>query len=272
MRSLILKFLTPASGLAVLLIPLSSLAGGALVSGSTVDVQKRAANQSGFIRVASTKKSTGGAAVGFAYQPPMRGSASSGRIGGGTRGAGDGPSVTLEVLAPDHAGLTVSAQPTLYWFVSQRIETGAELSAELTIVDDTSVDPMLELKLTPPIEPGIHALSLKEQGIQLKPNVPYQWFIAIVVDPSQRSYDIIAGGEIERVAQTSDLASQLRSVGTQETPQVYAEAGIWYDALDGLSTQIGNSPNDAGLRQQRAALLDQVGLPGAAAYERSNSQ
>ena len=268
MRSVILKFLTLASGLAVLLIPLSSLAGGALVSGSTVEVQKRAASQSGFIRVASTKKSTGGMVVGFAYQPPMRGSASSGRIGGGTRGAGDGPSVTLEVLAPDHAGLTVSAQPTLYWFVSQRIE----IDAELTIVDDTSVDPLLELKLTPPIEPGIHALSLEEHGIQLAPNVPYQWFVAVVVDPSQRSYDIISGGEIERVAQNRDLASQLRSVGTQETPQAYAEAGIWYDALDGLSTQIGNSPNDAGLRQQRAALLDQVGLPGAAAYERSNSQ
>ncbi len=268
MRSLILKFLALTSGLAVLLIPLSSLAAGALVSGSAAEVHKRATRQSGLIRVASTKKSTGGALAGFTYQPPMRGSASSGRIGGGTRGTKDGPSVTLEVLAPDHAGLTVSAQPTLYWFVSQRIET----DAELTIVDDTSIDPLLELKLAPPIEPGIHALSLTEHGVQLKPNVPYQWFVAVVVDPSQRSYDIIAGGEIERVAQPSDLAIQLQSVGAKETPQAYAEAGIWYDALDGISTQIGNRPNDAGLRQQRAALLDQVGLPGAAEYERSNVQ
>ncbi len=86
MRSLILKIMTLASGLAVLLIPLSSLAGGALVGGSAAEVHKRAASQSGFIRVASTKKATGGMATGFAYQPPMRGSASSGRIGGGTRG------------------------------------------------------------------------------------------------------------------------------------------------------------------------------------------
>lgn len=267
MRSVILKFLTLASGLAVLLMPLPSLAGGAPVNGATADAEKPAAGQTGFVRVASTKKPTGGVA-GSAYQPPLRGSASRGRVGNGTRGTGDGPSVTLEVLAPDHAGLTVSAQPTLYWFVSQRIE----IDAELTIVDDTSVDPLLELKLTPPIEPGIHALSLEEHGIQLAPNVPYQWFVAVVVDPSQRSYDIISGGEIERVAQTSDLASQLRSVGTQETPQAYADAGIWYDALDGLSSQIGDRPNDAGLRQQRAALLAQVGLPGAAEYERSNSQ
>jgi hypothetical protein len=198
----------------------------------------------------------------------MRGSASSGRIGGGTRGTADAPSVTLEVLAPDHAGLTVSSQPTLYWFVSRRIEN----DAEFTIVDDASVDPLLELKLTPPIEPGIHALSLKEHGVSLKAGIPYQWFVAVVMDPAQRSYDIVAGGEIERVAKPSGLSSRLESAGADGTPQVYAEAGIWYDALDGLSSQIGSRPNDTGLRQQRADLLEQVGLPEAADYERSSIQ
>ena len=160
----------------------------------------------------------------------------------------------------------MSAQPTLYWFVSERIES----DAELTIVDDTSVDPLLKLKLTSPIEPGIHALALKEHGVKLETGVPYQWFVAVVVDPGQRSYDVIAGGEIKRVAHPNDLAGQVSSAGTQGTPRVYAEAGIWYDALDKLSTQISDRPGDAGLRQQRAALLDQVGLPGAAAYERSS--
>lgn len=267
MRSLILRSLTVAGGLAALTLPLTGLAAGALVNGSTAEVQKRAAAPSGFVRVASTKKSAGGV-VGFAYQPPMRGSASSGRIGGGTRGTADASSVTLEVLAPDHAGLTVSSQPTLYWFVSQRIEN----DAELTIVDDTSVDPLLELKLKAPIEPGIHALSLKEHGVSLKAGTPYQWFVAVVMDPTQRSYDIVAGGEIERVAEPSGLSSRLESAGAGGSPQVYAEAGIWYDALDGLSMQIGDRPNDAGLRQQRAALLEQIGLPEAASFERSNSQ
>jgi hypothetical protein len=266
MGSSILRFLAPASAVAVLVLPLSSLAGGGdLVGKWTADLQKQQSSQSGFIRVASTTKAAGGAPGGFAYQPPMRGSASSGRIGGGTRGTADGPSVTLEVLAPDHAGFTVSAQPTLYWFVSKRIET----DAELTIVDDTSVDPLIELKLKPPIEPGIHALSLKEHGVQLKPDVAYQWFVAVVVDPGQRSYDVIAGGEIKRVAQPNELAKQIQSVGAQGAPRAYAEAGIWYDALDGLSTQISDRPDDSGLRQQRAALLDQVGLAEAAKYERS---
>lgn len=265
MGSSICRFLAPAGALAVLVSPLSSLAGsGELVGKWTAELQRQQSDQSGFVRVASTTKAAAGT-VGFAYQPPMRGSASSGRIGGGTRGTGDGPSVTLEVLAPDHAGFTVSAQPTLYWFVSKRIET----DAELTIVDDTSVDPLFELKLKPPIESGIHALSLKEHGVQLKPDVAYQWFVAVVVDPGQRSYDVIAGGEIKRVAQPNELAKQVQSVGAQGAPRAYAEAGIWYDALDGLSAQISDRPDDAGLRQQRADLLDQVGLAAAAKYERS---
>jgi hypothetical protein len=258
MRAQILRFLALASGLAVLVSPLASLAGGPLVNGSAAEIKKQAASSSGLIRVDAA----------FAYSPPMRGSASSGRVGGGTRGTGDGPAVTLEALAPEHAGLTVSAQPTLYWFVSERIES----DAELTIVDDTSVDPLLELKLTAPIEPGIHALSLAEHGVKLETGVPYQWFVAVVVDPSQRSYDVIAGGEIERVAQPGDLAGQVQSAGSQGAPRAYAEAGIWYDALEKLSTQIADRPGDAGLRQQRAALLDQVGLSGAAAYERSSTR
>ena len=268
MGSSILRFLAPAGALAVLVLPLPSLAGsGDLVGKWTADQGNRQTGQSGFIRVASTTQAAGGASAGFSYQPPMRGSASSGRIGGGTRGAADGPSVTLEVLAPDHAGFTVSAQPTLYWFVSKRIDS----DAELTIVDDTSVDPLLELKLKPPIEPGIHALSLAEHNVQLKPDVAYQWFVAVVVDPSQRSYDVVAGGEIKRVAQPSELAKQIQSVGAQGAPRAYAEAGIWYDALDGLSAQISQRPDDASLRQQRAALLDQVGLAEAAKYDRSGT-
>ncbi len=74
------------------------------------------------------------------------------------------------------------------------------------------------------------------------------------------------------MARPGSLESALQSVGTGGAPQAYAEAGIWYDAIDVLSAQIGDQPSDSGLREQRAALLDQVGLPGAAQYERSRIQ
>ncbi|MHC4422536.1 MAG: DUF928 domain-containing protein, partial [Planctomycetota bacterium] len=44
-------------------------------------------------------------------------------------------------------------------------------------------------------------------------------------------------------------------------PHALAEAGIWYDAIDSLSQQIDAAPGNRILWNQRAALLEQVGLP-----------
>lgn len=239
-----------AGALAALLIP--------ALAGATPPKVDRGDQE--FREVAAAGKAK---AAFLAYQPPLRGATEGGRVGGGTRGLGDQP-VTIDVLAPDHTGLTVSEQPTLYWFVSKRIDQ----PAELTIIDDKSIEPLVDIKLTPPIEAGIHSLSLAEHGVQLEPGVPYQWFVAVVVDPTQRSNDVIAGGEIQRVSASDTLRSDLGGAGEDQRPAVFAQAGIWYDALDGVSTLIERHPGDAKWKELRAALLEQVGLEKAAAYER----
>jgi hypothetical protein len=48
---------------------------------------------------------------------------------------------------------------------------------------------------------------------------------------------------------------------------VYAEAGIWYDALSVLTAQIEANPENKTLRETRADLLRQVGLKAAAGSE-----
>ncbi len=198
------------------------------------------------------------------YRPPLRGATSIGRIGGGTRGTGERV-FTLSVLAPDHAGLTTSAEPTLYWFVSKTISQ----PVELTVVNRQITEPLLELKLAPPLEPGFHAIPLARHGVRLQPNVSYEWFVALVVDADQRSSDILAGGEILLVNAPDDLLARLRAADEHSRPTVYAQAGYWYDAVETLSTLIGRNPQGPDLRAQRAALLDQVGLSAAAAHDRS---
>lgn len=49
---------------------------------------------------------------------------------------------------------------------------------------------------------------------------------------------------------------------------VYAENGIWYDAIASVSTRIEAAPSDPELRAQRAALLQQVGLSDVADFDR----
>lgn len=256
MRDLIFKRAS-ATVLATVLIPVFAYATPPKLDIGRHEFIKVATDQPASAPVNQAKIAT------FVYQPPFRGASQGGRVGGGTRGLGNKP-LTVDVLAPDHTGLTVSEQPTLYWFVSETIDQ----PAELTIIDNQSIDPLLEIKLKPPIQAGIHAVSLSNYGVQLKPQVPYQWFVGVVVDPTQRSNDIIAGGEIQLVSAPDSLRSDLRGVGDDQRPAVYARAGIWYDALDGASTLVTRDPGDPRWKELRAALLEQIGLEKAAAYAR----
>jgi len=203
--------------------------------------------------------------TGFAYKPPMRGAPAT-RVGGGTRSVG--AALTVNVLAPSDTGYTTQEKPTIYWFVSQQIDKPVELTLTSNESLQAASKPMLEITLKPPVAKGIHALRLADHGIILKPDVEYQWFVAVVRDPAQRSNDSIAGGTIKRVADSNAVQSQLKQTSQAQWAAVYAEAGIWYDAIDTLSKQIdsGNSQ----LRAQRAALLEQVGLREAAAFDRGS--
>ena len=76
-------------------------------------------------------------------------------------------------------------------------------------------------------------------------------------------------GAIARIDVPADLVPKLETAGAAQRPFVLAEGGIWYDAVDVLSRRIAAAPGDAGLRGQRAALLEQVGLEEVAHAERA---
>ena len=96
--------------------------------------------------------------------------------------------------------------------------------------------------------------------MHLSPHTEYRWSVTAVPDPDDRSKDIRAGGLIERIEVPESLRSKLAQAEKGEIPQIYAEAGIWYDALMAISELIDATPGDAVLRKQRSALLEQVGL------------
>src|SRR5262245_52085011 len=87
------------------------------------------------------------------YVPPSRG-APSGRVGGGTRGLRVLP---LAALAPDHTGLTISAQPALYYF----LPSASGVRVAVRPAADPSAKPLVEKDLAPPAKTGIQRLDLK---------------------------------------------------------------------------------------------------------------
>jgi hypothetical protein len=197
------------------------------------------------------------------YKPPLRGAPSS-RVGGASRGITEAR-VTLDVLAPDHTGLTISEQPSLYWYLSAPVAA----PLEFTLIDQAAVHPLAEIQLKAPDAPGIQRLDLSAHGVKLEPGIEYQWFVTLVPDPRQRSNDVLAGGTIERIEAPPALTARLAGASDQQLTYVYAQEGLWYDAIAAISGLINASPEDDGLRAQRAALLEQVGLDRVAAQDKA---
>lgn len=194
------------------------------------------------------------------YKPPLRG-APAVRIDGGSRGNGVSL-IRLIVLAPDHTALTVQEQPSLFWYQSEP----ANVPFILTLLVDKQASPVLRVKLPDAKRAGIQGLKLSDYHVTLSPGVEYEWVVALVVDPESRSKDVIASGYIQRVEPSADLSARLEGASKTELPYVYAEEGIWYDALTALSDLLETQPDNAPLRAERAALLEQAGITNAVAY------
>jgi hypothetical protein len=195
------------------------------------------------------------------FRPVIKGAASV-RVTGGSRGTGES-SVTLDVLAPDEIGITTQEQPSLFWYQSKP----ANAKFELTLLQDKQVKPLVQVKIERSSKAGIQRLKLSDHGAKLAVGVEYQWVIALVTDADNRSKDLVASGVIKRIEPDADLKAKLASAAPAATPGVYADAGIWYDALGLLSDQIDADPGNQALRQTRADLLRQVGLNTAATSE-----
>jgi hypothetical protein len=213
------------------------------------------------------KKQDVPATAAIAYKAPLRGAPAT-RVGGGTRSVGAKP-ITVSALVPNDTGYTTHEKPVLYWYVSEALDHPVELTITSTESLDAAATPIVELKLAPPTQPGVHALSLAQHNITLKPGVEYQWFVAAVVNPAQRSNDVVAGGTIKRVAETDAVRARVKETPAANRPALYASEGIWYDAVEDLSRLISAEPSNRSLREQRAALLEQVGLKEAAAFDRA---
>ena len=195
------------------------------------------------------------------YRPAAK-SAPSVRVTGGSRGSGDA-TITLDVLAPDETGLTTQEQPSLFWYQSKP----AEAKFELTLLEENKVKPLLQVKVERSSKAGIQRIKLSEHGVKLAPNIEYQWVVALVTDPDNRSSDLVASGVIKRIEPSAELKAKLAGASPTAAPGIYAEAGIWHDALAALSDLIDAQPDNKALRQARADLLAQVGLKAAASSE-----
>jgi hypothetical protein len=195
------------------------------------------------------------------YRPPQRGAPAS-RVGGGSRGISEA-SAQVSAIAPDHTGLTRYEQPTLYWYVSGPVSA----PIEITLIDDISVKPLIVYSLPKGIAEGLHEIKISDSNVRLKTGIEYRWHVALVLDPDQRSKDVIASATIRRATLPEDVLSRLDRNQGRAAVRAYAEQGLWYDAIDVLAKQFRHDPANTLLRRDFQSLLMQVGLDQFAALK-----
>ena len=196
------------------------------------------------------------------YQPPKK-LIPRARVGGGLRGT-DGSDPVLVALVPDHVGLTVKKAPVLNWFLSKP----TTYPLKFTLIDIRSVTPLHEGLIPTPVHAGVQSINLKDWDLALEPDVQYRWYISAIRNPDSPSQDIVAGGVIERCEFSTCLVEMEVDLSC-DRPSVLRNAlrGFWYDAMACLCELIDSSPSDQGLRRQRAALLNQIGLSAVAEWD-----
>lgn len=160
------------------------------------------------------------------YKPPVP-DAPPARVGGVSRGIGN-VSVRLVVVAPNHTGFTSHDQPVLYWYSSNPVNA----RIEITVTTEDAVDPILETTVSGVDRAGIQSISLAAHGVRLALDTEYRWHVALIADAEHRSKDIIASGAIRRIALTPELAASQKGRTSVERARLYAENGLWYDAIE----------------------------------------
>ena len=173
-------------------------------------------------------------------------------------GCASNSKLSLTALVPkNNIGRTVSDYPTFFFYLPQ---TEAEL-AEL-ILEDESGNQIYQQDLTIKNLSGVIGVS-----IPANTNVPplevgksYTWKFTVVCDPQDRSSDQLESGVVRRVELSADILSEIEKADPRLKTFIYAENGIWQDALSNLAAARRANPNDPVFQTDWESLLDSVTL------------
>jgi len=110
-------------------------------------------------------------------------------------------------------------------------------------------------------KPGLVQLQLPKANPELAMG-KYRWSVTLLCESADRySARPYAQSWIERVAASPEQAKQATAAPSDRAlAQVYAESGLWYDALATLVTARSANPSDSAIGADLSALLNQVGL------------
>jgi hypothetical protein len=201
------------------------------------------------------------------FKPPSKGAPIATR-GGASRSA-------FKVLVPkENSGFTTQAQPTFVISIppsigGSKMKRTDKISICLTEQGAAPETSRFQATFAGPTAHGVIHLSLQDSGFAgLVEGKVYDWAIGVTADGQfdcvARNAKAGADGAIARIQPDATLQAKIASAKPPELPAVYAEAGIWYDAVQTLSDLRRDQPTNFRIQRDWESLLGSVELQSQA--------
>jgi Domain of Unknown Function (DUF928) len=154
----------------------------------------------------------------------------------GTRGKGscsEQATTKLTALAPySHPGQSANSHPTLAWHIPDTEPYPVLFKLYEYDATQRNGKGKTIAKETLSATPGIMSYTLPPDSPGLKVGKKYIWQIVLVCNPNSPSQSLVVDTEINIVNQSAEIEAQLNNISNSITKaEIYAEAGLWYDAL-----------------------------------------
>jgi hypothetical protein len=177
----------------------------------------------------------------------------------GIRGKGscsEQATTKLTALAPySHLGQSANSHPTFAWHIP---DTEAyPVLFKLYEYDATQRNGKGKTiaKKTLSSTPGIMSYTLPSDSPGLSVGKKYIWQVILVCNPNSPSQSLVVGTEINIVNQPAEIKAQLNNTKNNiAKADIYAEAGLWYDAL----AKVVVTPQDPQAKAFTTKLIEQL--------------
>ncbi|NMF65515.1 hypothetical protein DP113_34365 (plasmid) [Brasilonema octagenarum UFV-E1] len=155
--------------------------------------------------------------------------------------------------------LTTSEHPT-FWFYVPYVPKNIN-SVKFVLLDEKNNSVTKQpIPITLSNTPGVISVNLPTTEIPLKIGQYYHWYFLIDCNPQSRSDDIAVEGLVQRIAPKDELIRRQKTATPRQQVALYAQAGIWQDAVTTLGELRRAKPQDATLKADWKDLLESVGL------------
>jgi Domain of Unknown Function (DUF928) len=177
--------------------------------------------------------------------------------GAGSRGCPQTKPVALQLLVPsDRTARTTVSHPTLAWYLSAVPSTPLQVA----LTEEGAPKPIFVRELAVS-RPGVMRYDLPSDLPGLQSGKEYRWTVSLICNPERPSQSAYARGWIERVSADINLVQRINATTSpSQKASVYAQAGIWYDAVASLLDTPASSPDRTTSANFLQVLLSQVGF------------